>query len=104
MREFLDITSALNDETRVMIVRFLDFYGRSCVCELVSSFDMIQSRLSRHLKILKDANFLVVEKEKKMSFYSINPNLSHIQKELLDYIATLDIKLPTKKAMECKNG
>jgi ArsR family transcriptional regulator len=104
LEEFLEMTSSLNDETRVKILKFLDTNGRSCVCEIVDSFDMIQSRLSRHLKILKDANFLIVEKEKKMSFYSINPNLSPIQKELLSHICSLDIKLPPKKCMECNNG
>jgi len=57
MEVFLKSVAALNDETRVLILRFLDKYGETCVCDMQASFDMIQSRLSRHLKILKDAGF-----------------------------------------------
>ena len=51
MEVFLKSVSALNDETRVLILRFLDQYGETCVCDMQESLDMIQSRLSRHLKI-----------------------------------------------------
>ena len=52
---FLKSVGALNDETRIKILRFINTHGKCCVCDLENSFDMIQSRLSRHLKILKEA-------------------------------------------------
>ena len=67
MEVFLKSVSALNDATRVLILRFLDFHGELCVCDLQNSLDMIQSRLSRHLKILKEAGFLRVERRDRKS-------------------------------------
>src|SRR5206468_8829175 len=45
---------ALSDETRLEIVRLLS-HGERCVCELQDVLDAAQSRLSFHLKTLKDA-------------------------------------------------
>ena len=39
---FLQTASALNDETRVKIIKFLNINGACCVCDLENSFDMIQ--------------------------------------------------------------
>ena len=55
---FLKTTSAINDETRIKILNFIAVHHEVCVCELEEAFNMIQSRISRHLKILKEAGFL----------------------------------------------
>ena len=34
MDDFLKTVAALNDETRVLLLRFLDEHGESCVCDL----------------------------------------------------------------------
>ncbi len=91
---FLQTAGALNDETRVKLLRFLDLHGRMCVCELESSFEMIQSRLSRHLKILKDAGFLKVEREGRWAYYSIRSPLDAFRQAALAEISTLPIDLP----------
>ncbi len=52
---------AINDETRIKILNFINMNGKVCVCDIENSFNMIQSRVSRHLKILKDAGFLKVK-------------------------------------------
>ena len=54
MDTFLKSVGALNDETRIRLLKFITLNEKVCVCDLEKSFDMIQSRLSRHLKILKD--------------------------------------------------
>src|SRR5207244_134041 len=48
---------ALSDETRLEIVRLLS-HGERCVCELQDVLDAAQSRLSFHLKTLKDAGLV----------------------------------------------
>jgi len=102
---FLKTVSALNDETRVLILRFIDTHGESCVCDLQSSLEMIQSRLSRHLKLLKEAGFLRVERKGTWAYYSIRTPLDTFRLEALNEIRTLDIKLPpliqTSKLGEC---
>jgi len=102
---FLKSVAALNDETRVLILRFLDEYGETCVCDMQSSFNMIQSRLSRHLKILKDAGFLRVERKGTWAYYSIRTPLDRFRTEALEEIRYLDMELPalnkTSQTGEC---
>jgi len=103
---FLKTVSALNDETRVLLLRFLDEYGECCVYDLQNSLDMIQSRLSRHLKILKDAGFLRVERKGTWAYYSIRSPLDRFRIEALQEIKHLDIPLPplnkSSNTPECK--
>ncbi len=91
---FLKTVSALNDETRVKILKFIHIHGKCCVCDLEVSFDMIQSRLSRHLKILKEAGFLRVDREGRWAFYSVRQPLDEFRQASLREIMTLDIELP----------
>ncbi len=106
MDVFLKTVSALNDETRILILRFLDEYGDSCVCDLQTSLDMIQSRLSRHLKILKEAGFLRVERRGTWAYYAIRSPLDRFRSEALEEIRHLDITLPplqkTSQTGACK--
>ncbi len=94
MEIFLKSVSALNDETRVLILRFIDEYGECCVCDLQSSLSMIQSRLSRHLKILKEAGFLRVDRKGTWAYYSIRSPLDRFRQEALEEIRHLSIELP----------
>lgn len=62
---------ALSDETRLDIVeRLLD--GERCVCELTSDLDAQQSRLSFHLKTLKDAGLVTDRREGRWIYYTLN--------------------------------
>lgn len=104
MEVFLKSVSALNDETRVLLLRFLDVNGETCVCDMQASLDMIQSRLSRHLKILKDAGFLKVQRKGTWAYYSIRSPLDRFRQEALEEIRHLDINLPKlKQSCETKN-
>ena len=102
---FLQTASALNDETRVKIIKFLNINGACCVCDLENSFEMIQSRLSRHLKILKEAGFLKLEREGRWAYYSIRFPLDEFRQSCIKEIMTLQIELPNlKKACETKEN
>jgi ArsR family transcriptional regulator len=94
MDDFLQTIGALNDETRVLILRFLDEHGALCVCDLQHSLGMIQSRLSRHLKILKEAGFLRVERKGTWAYYRIRSPLDRFRLQAIDEIKYLEIKLP----------
>ena len=106
MDVFLQSIAALNDETRIKILRFLDTHGALCVCDLQESFGMIQSRLSRHLKILKDGGFLRVERCGTWAYYSIRTPLDRFRSEALEEIRCLDMELPalnkTSQTGQCK--
>lgn len=91
---FLQTVGAVYDETRVRILRFIDINGEVCVCDLETSFDMIQSRISRHLKILKDAGFLRVDRRGKWAYYSIRSPLDEFRLSILKEIAHLSLDMP----------
>ena len=55
---------------------------------------MIQSRISRHLKILKDAGFLSVDRRGKWAYYSIKPALNGLRASLLEEIKNLEMETP----------
>jgi ArsR family transcriptional regulator len=95
MDTFLQTVGALNDETRLKLLRFIDKHGAVCVCDIESAFGMIQSRISRHLKILKEAGFLRVERKGRWAYYSIRSPLDAFRQNVLTEISYLEMDLPT---------
>jgi ArsR family transcriptional regulator len=63
---------ALSDETRLSLIEQLKD-GERCVCELTDAMKAGQSRLSFHLKVLKEAGLLLDRREGRWMYYSINP-------------------------------
>jgi ArsR family transcriptional regulator len=62
---------ALSDETRLALLERLRD-GEQCVCELTDSMKAAQSRLSFHLKVLKDAGLVEDRREGRWMYYSLN--------------------------------
>jgi ArsR family transcriptional regulator len=65
---------------------------------------MIQSRLTRHLKILKEAGFLRVERKGTWAYYSIRSPLDRFRMEALEEIRHLEIQLPELKKLSQTQG
>jgi ArsR family transcriptional regulator len=63
---------ALSDETRLGILDLLRD-GERCVCDLQSDLDAAQSRLSFHLRVLREAGLVTDRKEGRWSYYTIVP-------------------------------
>ncbi|HEV2641422.1 MAG TPA: metalloregulator ArsR/SmtB family transcription factor [Candidatus Elarobacter sp.] len=61
---------ALSDVTRLEIIEQLQA-GERCVCELTNTLDAAQSRLSFHLKVLKDAGLVSDRREGRWSYYEL---------------------------------
>jgi len=64
---------ALSDETRLELLERLKG-GERCVCELTDVMKAAQSRLSFHLRVLKDAGLILDRREGRWMYYSINPD------------------------------
>jgi ArsR family transcriptional regulator len=64
---------ALSDATRLGILEMLRD-GERCVCELQDELDAAQSRLSFHLRVLKDAGLVTDRKEGRWMYYTIAPD------------------------------
>ena len=63
---------ALSDETRLAILDRLRG-GERCVCDLVDLLSAGQSRLSFHLKTLRDAGLVTDRRDGRWVHYAINP-------------------------------
>ena len=103
MQKFLTIISAINDESRVLILYHLLKYQELCVCDLQKLLNMAQSRLSRHLKILKDAGFLYVKRKGTWAYYGINDDLLKLHSDLFENIKNLDIDIVVLENNTCKD-
>ena len=103
METFLQTMGALNDETRIKILAFIDKYKEVCVCDIEQSFGMIQSRISRHLKILKDAGFLRVERRGRWAYYAVRSPLDEFRQSILKEISFLGLEIP-KLHKGCKTS
>ena len=94
---FLQTIGSINDETRIRILNFINLNREVCVCDIESSFEMLQSRVSRHLKILKDGGFLRVERKGRWAFYSIRSPLDGFRQSILEEIKYLELHTPPLK-------
>jgi ArsR family transcriptional regulator, arsenate/arsenite/antimonite-responsive transcriptional repressor len=63
---------ALSDETRLGILEMLRA-GERCVCDLQDGLEAAQSRLSFHLRVLKEAGLVTDRREGRWAYYSIAP-------------------------------
>lgn len=61
---------ALSDPTRLEILALLK-PGEQCVCELTSALDAAQSRLSFHLRVLKDAGLVTDRRDGRWVYYTL---------------------------------
>jgi ArsR family transcriptional regulator len=69
----VDLFHALSDETRLEIVELLR-KGERCVCELTDSIGAAQSRLSFHLRVLRDAGIVRDRKDGRWVYYELEPD------------------------------
>jgi ArsR family transcriptional regulator len=70
MREFMYITKALADETRVRILMALRG-GELCVCQITELFGMAPSTVSKHLSILHQAGLVKSRKTDRWVYYRL---------------------------------
>jgi ArsR family transcriptional regulator len=73
---------ALSDETRLRIIAMLQG-GECCVCDLQESVGAAQSRLSFHLKVLREAGLVDDRKQGRWNFYSLRTDVLDEMSEYL---------------------
>jgi ArsR family transcriptional regulator, arsenate/arsenite/antimonite-responsive transcriptional repressor len=69
--DVIGVFHALSDETRLAVLDMLRA-GERCVCDLQDAVGAAQSRLSFHLKVLKDAGLVTDRREGRWAYYSLN--------------------------------
>ena len=86
-----ELFHALSDPTRLAVLELLR-EGERCVCELQAEIDASQSRLSFHLKVLKDAGLVSDRKEGRWSYYAMT---SETLSEAHDVVRALATEQPS---------
>ena len=68
------LAKALADPIRLQLVDVLRRHaGKVCVCELTPLFDVSQPTVSHHLKVLREAGLVGVERRGLWAYYYVNP-------------------------------
>jgi ArsR family transcriptional regulator len=78
---------ALSDPTRLSIIQRLRF-GERCVCDLTDALEAAQSRLSFHLKVLKDAGLVTDRRDGRWMYYTLNTDALADVGELVESMAS----------------
>jgi ArsR family transcriptional regulator len=72
--QLVEIVKALGDPVRLQIIGVLKRHGQPvCVCDLQPLFDITQPTLSHHLKRLREAGLVRVDRRQQWAFYSLVP-------------------------------
>ncbi|MDY6900828.1 MAG: metalloregulator ArsR/SmtB family transcription factor [Cyanobacteriota bacterium] len=76
---------ALSEPLRVRVLQLLK-NREICVCDLCDILDVSQSKLSFHLKTLKEANLVCARQEGRWIYYSLNQyQFELLQQYLADF-------------------
>jgi ArsR family transcriptional regulator len=75
MQDPLGLLGALAEPTRLGAVRLLWDGQEHCVCELMQELGVTQSRMSRHMAVLKRAGLVIDRRDAQWVRYTRNPDL-----------------------------
>lgn len=85
MKDFLNITKALSDETRVRALLGLA-EGELCVCQIVAMLELSPATVSKHMSILQNAGLVERRKEGRWHFYRLaGADAPAMVREVLDW-------------------
>lgn len=78
---------ALADPTRLAILDVLRD-GERCVCDITEALSAAQSRLSFHLKVLKDSGLVLDRRDGRWVHYRLNPDALASVRDALGHLLT----------------
>lgn len=81
-----DFLTAIAEPVRRAALHILWDESEHCVCELMAKLDATQSRMSRHMKILKQAGIVVDRRDAQWVRYRRNPNLPKELAAIIDAV------------------
>ena len=102
MNEFMAITKALADPSRVRILLALR-RGELCVCQITELFGFAPSTISKHLSILHHAHLILSRKSERWVYYRLLDQTAPVAvREALDWVhkslaQSAEAKSDTKK-------
>lgn len=81
----VELFRALADETRLGILKLLRD-GEHCVGDLTEALETGQSRLSFHLKILRQSGLVTARREGRWIYYALSPEGLHAAREAVSVL------------------
>ena len=70
-QEAIDLLKALAEPIRLEIIESLST-GEKCVCDLMQETDLAQSKISFHLKVLKEAGVITDRQSGRWVYYQLD--------------------------------
>lgn len=70
MKGILNTLKSLSDETRLRILNIL-YEKELCVCDIIETLQVTQTKASRHLSYLKNAGLVTDRKNAQWVYYSV---------------------------------
>lgn len=78
---------ALADPTRVRIVMMLAQHaGEVCVCDITSAFNLDQSTISHHLRLLREAGIIDVVRHGVWAYYFLHAGALQALRQFIEYL------------------
>jgi len=81
--QLLRILKAISDESRLRILNLILNVDEICVCDIESTLGFTQTKVSRHLTALKNANLVTDRRQGLWILYSFTGNKEDSHKQLL---------------------
>lgn len=86
MMDIPRILAAMAEPTRLGAMHVIWDGGEHCVCELMDRLNTSQSRMSRHMKVLRDAGLVLDRRDAQWVRYRRNPDLSANIERIIDAV------------------
>lgn len=106
MKDYLvyaKVFKALGDPKRAMIVDMLSC-GELCACMILEKFEMSQSTLSHHMKLLCECGLVKGREQGKWTYYSLDTGTVNGIKEFLCNITSDKENCICKEDVDCCKG
>ncbi len=108
--QYMDMFYALADPTRRKILELLARQGQLTATEIYANFTASPPAISQHLKVLREANLVVMEKHAQQHIYQINPEAvfkledwsNELKRQWEQRLEALDRLLKAEKEKEMK--
>ncbi|MGI5906623.1 MAG: ArsR/SmtB family transcription factor, partial [Candidatus Pararuminococcus gallinarum] len=101
--EYTKVFKALGDPKRAMIVDMLSC-GELCACNILEKFEMSQSTLSHHMKILCESGIVKGREEGKWTYYSLDDDTISKVKQFFCAITSNKENCICKEISNCCKG
>ncbi len=85
MQEILSVLQGLSDENRLRIINLLLAADELCVCDIERVLEIPQTRVSRHLNILRSAGMVSARRQDQWMHYRLASDLP-FQQGLFDHL------------------